>query len=40
VVSRNAVGDIIGREIQDEKVIISAHIDSWDIGTGAMDDGA
>lgn len=37
--SRNVVGDIIGREIVDEQVIISAHIDSWDVGVGAMDDG-
>ncbi|ODN03863.1 Carboxypeptidase Q [Orchesella cincta] len=39
VISRNAVGDITGREAQLEKVLISAHIDSWDIGVGAMDDG-
>lgn len=39
VISRNAVGDIPGREILDEKVLISAHIDSWDVGSGVMDDG-
>lgn len=39
VISRNAIGDIRGREVLDEKVLISAHIDSWDVGSGAMDDG-
>ncbi|CAL8097325.1 unnamed protein product [Orchesella dallaii] len=39
VISRNAIGDITGREVHPEKVLISAHIDSWDVGQGAMDDG-
>jgi carboxypeptidase Q len=37
--SRNLVGEIVGREIPDEVVVIGGHIDSWDVGTGAMDDG-
>ena len=40
VTSRNVIGEIIGRERPDEFVLISAHLDSWDGGTGALDDGA
>lgn len=40
VTSRNVIGDLIGREKPDEFVILSAHLDSWDLGTGALDDGA
>ncbi len=36
--SRNAVGEIVGRERPDEVVVIGGHIDSWDVGQGAMDD--
>ena len=38
-VSRNVVAEIPGREKPEEIVIVSGHIDSWDIGQGAMDDG-
>ena len=38
--SFNVVGEIIGRERPDEIVLIGGHIDSWDVGTGASDDGA
>ncbi len=38
--SANVVGEIIGRERPDEIVLIGAHLDSWDQGTGALDDGA
>ena len=38
--SFNVVGEIIGRESPDEIVLIGGHIDSWDVGTGASDDGA
>lgn len=34
------VGEVKGREKPDEIVLIGAHLDSWDLGTGAIDDGA
>ena len=37
--SRNAVAEIRGREKPDEVVVLGGHIDSWDVGQGAMDDG-
>lgn len=37
--SRNVVAEITGREKPDEIVIVSGHIDSWDVGQGALDDG-
>ncbi len=37
--SANVVGEIRGRERPDEIVLIGAHIDSWDVGAGASDDG-
>jgi hypothetical protein len=40
VPSANAIGEIVGREKPDEVVVIGGHIDSWDVGTGASDDGA
>lgn len=36
--SANLVGEIRGRERPDEVVLVGGHIDSWDPGTGAMDD--
>ena len=39
VESRNVVAEIKGRTKPDEVVIVSGHIDSWDVGQGAMDDG-
>lgn len=38
--SHNVVGELVGREKPDEIVIISGHLDSWDVGQGAHDDGA
>jgi len=38
--SANVVGEIRGREKPDEVVVIGGHIDSWDVGQGAHDDGA
>jgi hypothetical protein len=35
----NVVGEIHGYEKPDESVILSAHLDSWELGTGALDDG-
>jgi carboxypeptidase Q len=37
--SHNVLADLRGREQPDEVVIVSGHLDSWDLGTGAMDDG-
>jgi carboxypeptidase Q len=39
VQSRNVVAEIIGRELPEEVVLLGGHIDSWDVGQGAMDDG-
>ena len=36
--SRNIVAEIRGRERPDEVVVMGGHIDSWDVGQGAMDD--
>jgi carboxypeptidase Q len=36
--SRNVVAEIRGRELPDEVVVMGGHIDSWDVGQGAMDD--
>jgi hypothetical protein len=38
--SRNVVAEITGRERPDEIVVLGAHLDSWDLGTGAEDNGA
>lgn len=38
VESANVVGELRGRERPDEIVLLGAHIDSWDVGTGASDD--
>lgn len=38
--SFNVIGEITGREKPEEAMIIGAHLDSWDEGTGALDDGA
>ena len=40
VVSHNVIAEITGSKRPDEIVLISAHLDSWDEGTGALDDGA
>ena len=38
--SANVLGEIVGSEKPDEIVVIGGHIDSWDVGQGAQDDGA
>jgi carboxypeptidase Q len=38
--SANVVGEVPGRERPGEVVLVGAHLDSWDLGTGAIDDGA
>ena len=37
--SANVVGELRGREKPDEVVVVGGHIDSWDVGAGASDDG-
>jgi carboxypeptidase Q len=39
-VSYNVVGDILGQGKPEEIVLLSGHLDSWDVGTCAQDDGA
>jgi carboxypeptidase Q len=38
--SWNVIGEIRGASRPDEIVIVGAHLDSWDLGTGALDNGA
>jgi carboxypeptidase Q len=38
--SANVLAEIVGREAPQEIVVIGGHIDSWDVGQGAHDDGA
>jgi hypothetical protein len=40
VVSHNVIAEITGSKRPNEIVLIGAHLDSWDEGTGALDDGA
>jgi carboxypeptidase Q len=38
--SANVIADVKGTEHPEQVVIVSGHLDSWDLGTGAIDDGA
>ena len=38
--SANVIGELPGREKPDEVVVIGGHLDSWDVGAGAQDDGS
>ncbi len=41
ITSHNVIGEIAGRgRLAKEVVVIGGHLDSWDLGTGAIDDGA
>ena len=39
-VSHNVIGEVPGSDLADEVVMLGAHLDSWDLGQGAVDDGA
>jgi Peptidase family M28 len=38
--SHNVIGEIVGTEFPKEVILIGGHLDSWDLGDGAHDDGA
>jgi hypothetical protein len=40
VESANVVGELVGRELPDEVLVVGGHLDAWDVGQGAHDDGA
>jgi carboxypeptidase Q len=39
-ISHNVIADLKGRQHPEEIVVVSGHLDSWDLGTGAIDDAA
>lgn len=38
--SANVIGEVVGNEFPDQIVVIGGHLDSWDLGQGALDNGA
>jgi carboxypeptidase Q len=38
--SQNVIAEVVGRERPEEVIVIGGHLDSWDLGTGAIDDAA
>ncbi len=40
VLSYNVIGEIRGSEVPDEIISVGGHLDSWDVGEGAHDDGS
>lgn len=38
--SHNVLGEVVGTDLAQEIVLLGAHLDSWELGTGALDDGA
>jgi len=39
ITTANVIGEVTGREATEDFVILGAHLDSWDVGTGSVDDG-
>lgn len=37
--SHNVVGELVGSEFPDEVIVVGGHLDGWDVGQGAHDDG-
>ena len=40
ILSYNVIGEMTGSEYPDEIILVGGHLDSWDVGDGAHDDGA